>query len=313
MPEPAIERKEAIVVVNPAARRLPPKKRLDEARSSLTERGWTVEWVQTSAPGEATPIAADAARREIPLLVVCGGDGTINEAVNGLAGAETALAVIPAGTVNLWAREAGLLKPPAEAVRLAVEGVRRRVDLGRAGDRYFLLMTGVGLDGAVAHGVSQRLKKRVGATAYALSALRQALTYRPTRVTLSLDNEERVIRLFMLIAGNTRNYAGLTQITSSAVVDDGWLDVCAYSGRGRWDVFWLAFLTLIRQHHRSKKVLLRRVRELEIATQAALPVQIDGDAFEGMVDRISLVPGALWVAVPRALRSPLFGRPPADP
>jgi diacylglycerol kinase family enzyme len=186
------------------------------------------------------------------------------------------------------------------------------VDLGRAGDRYFLLMTGLGLDGAVARGVSHGLKRRVGAAAYALSALRQVLTYRADAVTLSLDDKERRVRLLMLIAGNTRNYAGLTQITNSAVADDGWLDVCAYTGRGRWDIVWLAFLTLVRQHRRSRKVLQGRVRKLRIASQTVLPAQIDGDAFAGSVEQISVVPSALWVAVPRGLRSPLFGLPPGE-
>jgi YegS/Rv2252/BmrU family lipid kinase len=307
MPTAGSERKQAVVVVNPAARRLPRKAQLDEADAWLHNRGWSVEWVRTSAPGEATRIAAVAAGRGVPLLIVAGGDGTINEAVNGLAGTETALAVIPAGTVNLWAREAGLLKPPVEAVRLAVEGVRRRVDLGKAGERYFLLMAGVGLDGAVAHGVSHGLKRRMGAAAYAVSALRAALTYRPTRTVLSFDGEERAFRLYMLIAGNTRKYAGLSQITTRAHIDDGLLDICAYTGRGRWEVFWLAFLTLIREHGRSKNVIQRRVRELRIATHGELPVQIDGDASHESTSVISVAPGALWVVVPRGLRNPLFG------
>src|SRR6266511_2839381 len=157
MPDPLwIHRKEAVVIENPTARKLPSQRRLGEARDWLDERGWAVEWLETAGPGDATSLAADAARRGVPLLFVCGGDGTLNEAVNGLAGSETALAVIPTGTVNLWAREVGLLKKPHGAVRRAVDGGRRRIDLGRAGERYFLLMAGFGLDAAVTHDVSHR-------------------------------------------------------------------------------------------------------------------------------------------------------------
>jgi YegS/Rv2252/BmrU family lipid kinase len=246
----------------------------------------------------------------VPLLFVCGGDGTLNEAVNGLAGSETALAVIPAGTVNLWAREVGLLKKPPAAVRLAVDGARRRIDLGRAGERYFLLMAGFGLDATVAHGVSHRIKDRFGAAAYALSSVREALRYRSSPVTLSLDGRERTLELLMLIVGNTRKYAGLTEITPAAVVDDGRLDVCAYSGRGRRDILWLALLTLLRQHRRSRKVLRKRVQRLDIRSTTPLPVQIDGDAHSGSPTEVSVARGALWVAVPAALKSPLFRRPP---
>ena len=128
---PWTDQKEAVVIVNPTSRKLPSPKRLREARYWLDGRGWSVEWLETAAPGDATSLAADAARRGAPLLFVCGGDGTLNEAVNGLAGSETAVAVIPTGTVNLWAREVGLLKKPAEAVRLAVDGARRQ-QIGRA-------------------------------------------------------------------------------------------------------------------------------------------------------------------------------------
>jgi diacylglycerol kinase (ATP) len=309
MPDPLwIHSKEAVVIVNPTARKLPSQRRLGEARDWLDKRGWAVEWLETAAPGDATSLAADAARRGVPLLFVCGGDGTINEAVNGLAGSETALAVIPTGTVNLWAREVGLLKKPPEAVRLAVDGVCRRIDLGRAGERYFLLMAGFGLDAAVAHGVSHRIKGRFGAAAYALSAVREAMRYRPSAVTLSLDGRERALEMLMLIVGNTRKYAGLTEITPAAVVDDGRLDVCAYQGRGRRDILWLALLTLLRRHRGSKMVLQQRVQRLGIASEAPLPVQIDGDASSESPVEVRIAPGALWVAVPKGLKSPLFSR-----
>jgi YegS/Rv2252/BmrU family lipid kinase len=305
---PWLERKQAVVVLNPTARKLPGKQDLAAARGWLESGGWSVEWIETSRSGHATELAAIAAERQIPLLFVCGGDGTLNEAVNAVAGTETALGVIPAGTVNLWAREVGLLKRPLEAVQLAVKGVRRRVDLGRAGDRYFLLVAGFGLDAAVTHGVSHRLKSRVGAAAYALSAARQALRHKPTRATLVADGHERTLDLLMLIAGNTRNYAGLTQITSEALVDDGMLDLCAYSGRGRWEILWLSLLTLLRQHGRSGNVFRTRFRELRISATQPLPVQVDGEAIADRPLDVSVAPGALWVAVPASVRSPLFSK-----
>src|SRR5439155_1149464 len=135
MPWP-FERREVVVIVNPAAHNAAKRKALAAANEWLRDHGWKAEWAETSEAGEAKAVAAMAAEHRVPLVFVCGGDGTLNEAVNGLAGSETAVSVIPSGTVNLWAREMGLLKKPAEAVRLAVQGVRRRIDLGRAGSRY---------------------------------------------------------------------------------------------------------------------------------------------------------------------------------
>ena len=304
------ERKEAVVIVNPAAHNAAKRKELAAVNVWLRERGWKAEWTETSGAGDATTTAAKAAERRVPLVLVCGGDGTLNEAVNGLAGSETAVSVIPSGTVNLWAREAGLLKKPSEAVRLAVDGVRRRVDLGRAGSRYFLSMAGFGIDAAVAHRVSHGVKGRMGAAAYALSAARQAMTYRGSRVMLSLDGEERSVLVLMIVAGNTRNYAGLTKVTPDAIVDDVRLDICVYEGRGRWDIVRLAALTLLRRQRGSKRVHHKRVRHLKIASEEPLPVQLDGEALADSPTEVAIAARALWVITPRGLRSPLFSLPP---
>ena len=309
MPGP-FERREAVVIVNPAAHNAAKRKALSAAHEWLREQGWKAEWAETSGVGDATSAAAMAAEHRVPLVFVCGGDGTLNEAVNGLAGSETAVSVIPSGTVNLWARETGLLKKPAEAVRLAVEGVRRRIDLGRAGARYFLSQVSFGVDAAVVHRASHDMKGKVGAAAYALSAARQAMTYRGSRVTLSLDGEVRSERTLMVVAGNTRIYAGVTKITPDAIVDDGQLDICIYEGLGRWDIVRLAALTLIRRHRGSKRVHHERVQHLALVSEKPLPVQLDGEPLAESPTDITVAAGALWVMTPRGLRSPLFSRPP---
>lgn len=298
--------RETLVIVNPAARNLPSRRRLDEAIRWLNSRGWQVEQQETDGPGQATELAAGAAGRGLPLVFVCGGDGTLNEAANGMAGSDTALAVIPAGTVRIWAREVQIPRRPVEAVKAAVEGERRRIDLGRAGERYFLLMAGYGLDGAIARRVHLGLKSRLGAATYAIAAVREALRYRSSPVTLRFDEEEHRGQVLMLVAGNTRNYAGLVEITREAQANDGLLDVCVFGGKGTLDIVLHALRTLLRRHPSSKKVLYRKVRRLEFTWGEPLPVQLDGDAYEMSPTRVEVVPEALWVAVPKGIRSPLF-------
>jgi YegS/Rv2252/BmrU family lipid kinase len=303
---PPAGRREAVIIVNPAAHNRPSPKRLSEADAWLRGHGWETAWQETAAPGDATSMAAAAAARGADIMFVCGGDGTLNEAVNGLAGSGTTLAPIPGGTSNIWAREVGLDKKPIEAVRLAAEGDRRRIDLGRAGAHYFILMAGYGIDAAVTHRVSLGVKKRLGATAYLIAALREWLTYQGSRVTLRMDGDVIVADVLMLVAGNTRGYAGLTQITSSAVADDGLLDICVYQGRSRFDMAMHAVLTLLRQHRRSKKVLYRRVSRLEMDWDRPLPLQVDGDPKPDPPADVTVARGALLVAVPRGLRTPLL-------
>ncbi len=299
-------RKETLVIVNPAAHNVPSRKRLDEADRWLRAQGWQADWRETEGPGQATVLAAGAAERGLPLVFVCGGDGTLNETANGLAGSDTALAPIRAGTVNIWAREMQVPRRPVDAVKAAIEGDRRHVDLGRAGERYFLLMAGYGLDGAIARRVHLGLKSRLGAATYAVAAIRECLRYRSSPVTLRFDGEEHAAEVLLLVAGNTRNYAGLVEITRQAQVDDGLLDVCVFQGKGTLDIILHAFRTLLRRHLQSKKVLYRKARRLELAWAEPLPVQLDGDAYELSPTEIEIAPSALWVAVPKGVKSPLF-------
>ncbi|MDO8617151.1 MAG: diacylglycerol kinase family lipid kinase [Dehalococcoidia bacterium] len=305
---------EVLVIVNPAAHNLPSLRRRQAADEWLREQGRQVEWVETAARGDAIAIAARAAERGVPLVFVCGGDGTLSEAAHGLAGSETALAVIPGGTVNLWARETGLLKRPLEAMQLAVQGERRKIDLGKAGDRHFLLMAGYGVDASVTHRVSPRVKGRLGAAAYALAAAREALTYQSASVRLWIDDELLEDRVLMVLAGNTQLYAGITRIALEARADDGLLDVCVYRGRGRIEILAHTARTLLRLHRGSKRVVYRHARRLRFEWEQPLPMQLDGDAFPQSAAEVTVVPGALWVAVPAGLRSRLFSdRPELQP
>lgn len=305
------ERREALFILNPAAHNVPKRARLQEADDWLRAQGWVATWQETSRAGDATGLARGAAAGGVPLVFVVGGDGTLREAAAGLAGSDTALAHVPGGTSNLWAREVGFKRRPVRAVEQAVTGERRRIDLGQAGDQVFLLMAGYGIDAAVTQNVSLDVKGRLGAAAYLLASLKVALQYRGTDMRLSFDGEEVSGHVLMLIAGNTRLYAGVTQITPEAIVDDGFLDVRVYLGRGRPDLIRFALQTLFRRHRGSGRVLYRRVRELRMQWDAPLPVQLDGDPITGSPDIVKVVPDSLWVAVPAGLKSGLFSRPAA--
>jgi Sphingosine kinase and enzymes related to eukaryotic diacylglycerol kinase len=137
---------------------------LKRVRRELAARGWSVEIETTRRAGEATTLAREAARAGLGAVWAAGGDGTVNEAVNGLVGTETVLGVLPVGTGNVWARQLHLpvytLTHPfrlREAAVAQTEGRIRRVDVGRLNDRYFLLWTGIGFDAQITSGGSSRV------------------------------------------------------------------------------------------------------------------------------------------------------------
>ena len=298
----------ALLVYNPAARGAP---RLDAVVAAVAAlEDWEVDLESTAGPGHATELARDAAAREFSAVLACGGDGTVHEVVNGLAGSGTALAVVRGGTANVWAKEARVPKKPGPAVALLDAGVERAVDLGRAtwpgGERYFLLMAGVGLDAEIVRSLSPRLKRWLGATAYVVAGLRRAVTYRTLDVDLAIDGETVRSGLYWLLAGNTRSYGGLLDITLDARLDDGALDVAVLQRGGLHRLAWLLPWVLLRRHRRRRHVLYRTARSLAIEAPG-LPVQLDGEAAGETPVRFDAVPRALRVIVPRGLDAPLFG------
>src|SRR6266496_514351 len=171
----------ALIIFNPTAGQAGSfEQDLLVAQDIWRQHGWHVDLQPTNGPGDGTRIAREAAAQGYHMVVAAGGDGTVNEVINGLAGSETALAVLPIGTVNVWVRELGLPLQPRAAAEALLHAQIRTIDLGRAGDRYFLLMCGVGFDAAVTAEVRAHEKRRFGALAYLLRAANLAGRFRGT-------------------------------------------------------------------------------------------------------------------------------------
>lgn len=297
----------ALLIRNPVARR----KLSDEQLSSIIDvaeaAGWSIETVATDRAGAATQLARSAAERGVDIVVVHGGDGTLNDAINGLAGTRTAVAILRGGTANVWAKETRTPKDATRAMRSIVGGVRQQVDLGRAGDRYFLLMCGVGLDARIVATVGVRMKRWLGAAAYVLTGATQALRTRAWPAAITIDGDASERSLYFMLVGNTRNYGGTIDITHRAVADDGVLDVALMRRGGVLNLLRDGARVLFKRHDRSPNVRFGTAQSIDIAT-AGIPVQVDGEAAGDTPMRIEVAPLALHVIVPAQLRSPLFSR-----
>lgn len=302
---------QATLIRNPIAGHRADVTGLSAAQDYLAAReGWDLRVEETDAVGAATRIAAEAVSRGDDMVIVAGGDGTINEAVQALAGSTTALGVLPMGTVNVWAREIGLPSQPLAAAQALVEGDLRRVDLGLAGDRYFLLMAGAGFDGAVTGLVEPRLKRAMGRWAYVIQAMRLGLRYGGVEAALEMDHDTVRCRLLLAVVGNTRLYGGRFVVTASAVADDGLLDVVIFAGRRLWGALPHFASVLVRRHPTQSGALYYRTRRLRITTNAPLPVQADGDYIAATTPLdFSIAPMALRVVAPCGIHSRLFADP----
>ncbi|MHB8685386.1 MAG: diacylglycerol/lipid kinase family protein [Dehalococcoidia bacterium] len=295
-----------VLIRNPASRHTLDDAALARVLDEAARGGWHVEPCFAEFPGHTTELARQAASNGAQVVLVYGGDGTINEAVNGIAGSRAALAVLPGGTANVWAKEVRISRDPVAAMRAAIDGERRQVDLGRAGGRYFLLMAGVGLDGEVIERVRPDAKRRFGALSYLMAAVPTALSTRPWQARLRIDGEEIDTALYWMVIGNTRSYGGFRDITHRAQADDGKLDVAIMQRGGVVRLAIDGMRMLVGRHDRSPNIRYLRATAVTVET-AGLPVQVDGEPVGETPMIFEIAPRALTVIVPRGLRTPLLG------
>ncbi|GAB4210619.1 MAG: diacylglycerol kinase family lipid kinase [Roseiflexaceae bacterium] len=292
----------ALIVFNPVAGQAASlEQALHDAQEVWRAHGWTVDLRPTTGPGDGTRIAREAAREGYQVVVAAGGDGTVNEVVNGLAGTATALAALPIGTVNVWVRELGMPLQPRAAAEAILQARVERIDLGRAGERYFLLMAGVGFDAAVTAEVRSQEKRRLGVLAYALRAIWLGLRFQGSRTTIVIDGRRVRARVLMVVLGNSQLYGGFVKMTARASVNDGLLDVCIIRGKSLLSAPMRLLAIALRRYTRDSEVEYHRAREVRIEAPRPLAVQVDGDHIGHTPMQFEAVPGALYALLPEAL------------
>jgi diacylglycerol kinase (ATP) len=300
-------------IINPTARTLPSPDRLATGPAWLRLRGWEVEECWTRMPGHAERLAREAAERGLDAVVVVGGDGTVREAAGGLSGSHTALAVVAAGTANVWAHEVRLPRHPAAVARLVDHGEVRTVDVGLCNGHRFLLMASFGVDSTVVASLSPWAKRTFGRVAYIAQGLREAARFTPLRACVRIDDQEVHGPLLMAVVGNTRSYGGLIKVTNRAVADDGRLDLMVYTGQGFGRFLVYLARTLVGRHTGVPGTLYRTGQVIAVETEHPVPVQTDGDVLTHTPATFSVEPHALRVIVPPGIRAPIFSQPPLAP
>src|SRR2546423_15204609 len=176
-------------------------------------------------------MARQAVIQHANVVIAAGGDGPINEVIQELAGSETALGVLPTGTINVWARDTNIPLDYAGAREVLVHGKMRRIDLGHVNGRYFLLMAGIGLDGEVTLAIEKKPLKRLGAVAYLLVGAWLGLGYESFRVYMTINGRLVKKHALQVVIGNTQLYGGAIKYTWQAKCDDGLLDICVLRKR----------------------------------------------------------------------------------
>jgi len=293
-PEPGARR--ILLVFNPTAGRR--RGRLDAILRSLRAHGWNVALQETTGPADATRIARDEAG-PYDVLAVAGGDGTLNEAANGLAdvGASApALAVLPFGTANVLAHEIGIGSDEARIAETAAKGQPTAIYLGQANGRRFLLMAGVGFDAAVVAGVGSALKRRFGKGAYVWRMVVELFCYKFPAFTVTIDGAAHLCASAIVAKGHF--YGGRFVCAPDAKLTDPGFQVCLFLSAGRLAVLRYAVALGLGRLHKLRDVKLVRGRDIRIDGPAGSPVQGDGDIIAALPATLSILPTPITVLYP---------------
>jgi diacylglycerol kinase (ATP) len=286
------------LVTNPTAGGGWASSRSDKAVASLTRLGVEVRRRTTAWPGEARALARELAGR-VDAVAVLGGDGTVNEVVNGLAGTGVPLGIIPGGTVNVLAAQLGLPFEPEAACAIIAAGRRTTMDLGSLNGRYFILHVGAGIDALTVREIKPKAKRRFREAAFVATGVQAYLRYPQPLFRVVVDGEEWRAR-FAVVA-NFAAYAGRhLHMASHADPQDGTFDVVLYQGASfaRSAAFWMGMPFGLHTHHpdaataRGREVVMEPLEDGDVVW-----LQTDGEPAGRLPGVARVEPGVLDVFV----------------
>jgi len=297
----------AFLIYNPQAGGLTRARghRIARALELLRSLGHTVRETPTAYANHATQLAREASAAGADLVIAAGGDGTINEVANGLAGTATPLAILPAGTANVLAHEMRLHGGIRNAARSLHTLVPRRITLGlfrpaQGEPRHFLLMAGAGFDADIVRRVDPNLKRRLGKGAYWIASLSR-LGARLPQIDLKVNGDR--IQTGFALAARVRNYGGDLEIARNVTLLDRDFEIAAFPGRTTWPYGYFMGAIVLGAQQRLPNVYWNRGEALDLkpVNGDAIYVQLDGELAGQLPGRLETVPDSLTLLTPADL------------
>ena len=277
--------------------------RLDAAAECFRRAGREVELMPTTGPNMAGELGRAAIERGFDLVLAAGGDGTINEVLNGIVGSRIVFGALPAGTANVLANEIGLARRPDIAAEQLLEAVPIRISAGALDHpgsprRYFLMMAGVGLDARIVHELDLELKRKIGKLSYWHGGFKQLGRVLP-KFRITVDGVERLAG-FALMA-RVRNYGGDFEIAKNIRLTDADFEIVILEQNRFIDYLRFLFAVIFNRIDRVTGVSIVRACRAEISalTDEPVHIQADGEAIGVLPATISLIPDAVTLLVPR--------------
>jgi len=264
-----------VLILNPSAGSQRKKRRLPRIIQQLRVAYPNLNIVFTRKMDDGIRLAQQAVQSNCSFIICAGGDGTINEVINGIAGTGTDLAILPTGTGNALAHEIGLSTNPLKALKQVSTLEQTAVPLGLVNGRYFLLLTGIGFDAFVIGRVWPRLKKRIGVLAYLVAGFLSLFKYQYPIIRFEIQG--RVVIGTSGFVAKARCELGPFAIASLASVQEPWLHLFIFKGRGPIAYLRYTLAVLLGRHTRLPDVEYQKVKEVVASSDAPVCVHADGE------------------------------------
>lgn len=307
---------DALLIYNPAAGRIPVRSFIGGVIRTLNDSGWRLEVAESVNGRHTTQLARMAAQEKLRAVFAVGGDGTAGQAASGLIGSQTALGILPAGTANVWARELGIdaftlfhTRSLRKNARLLGDVEPCAVDVGLCNGQPFLMWAGVGLDAMTVRKLEprHRFEKYLAVPEYFATTVWNMTLWHGMNLRVLAD-EKRVEGHYLLaVVSNIRYYVGgMAQISPTAYINDGLMDLWLLSGSTLADAFRHFFDMRAGRHVNSELARCIPFRSAHIESDVAFPIQMDGEPMLGVnsVD-IEVQPRSLRVLMPLQSRDRL--------
>ncbi|PIN86308.1 hypothetical protein COV19_05880 [Candidatus Woesearchaeota archaeon CG10_big_fil_rev_8_21_14_0_10_44_13] len=292
-----------LIIANPKSGKGAAKKVMPRLKNFFEKNYAELDVYLTKKQNDATAKAKGAARSgRYDIIAACGGDGTVNEVLNGMVmagkkGKKVRFGVIPLGTENVLAQETGIPFDTLSAARVILEGKTINIDLGNANGRYFVLMAGIGFDAHVASKLKPFVKKIIGRAVYPITAWNELLKYKHSELDITIDRKIKTKGTYIVV-GNIKNYGAGLKITPKASISDGFVDACIFKGK---DVFsFLEFIggTFTKKHMDLSTIEYHKAKEVVVRSKDKVLCHVDCEVIGTTPVRIKACPGIVKMIVP---------------
>lgn len=285
----------ALLLVNHQARR--GQLALTQAIDQLQALGFTILEESTAHP-QRLPDVIRSYRDRIDLIIVGGGDGTLNAAIAGIVDLQLPFGILPLGTANDLARTLGIPTDLISACQVIAGGTQQRIDLGWVNGHYFFNVASLGLSVQITQSLTTEVKQRWGVMAYLTTAIRVVGQSRPFWAKIRSEDGVIEVATVQIAVGNGRYYGGGLTVATDAAIDDEWLDLYSLEIRRWWQL--LPLLPAMRggDHSAAPEVRALRGKEFEVQTRRPRPINTDGEITTHTPATFRVMPKAVSVFVP---------------